>query len=67
VTLGFGMTPIIAIQYAARIITTPPPTVNGHEPTERVEFVTTVGPAERHVRMVLSDFADSATLRRVCR
>lgn len=46
VTLGVGMTPIIAIQYAARIFTTPPPLVNGHAPTELVEFMTTPPPGQ---------------------
>lgn len=59
VTLGVGMAPIIAIQYAARIITTPPPTVNGHEPTELVEFVTTrVGPNKATSAWSYPDFVD---------
>src|SRR4029453_17960623 len=59
VTLGMGMAPIIAIQYAARIFTTPPPTVNGHEPTELVEFVTTrVGPNKATSEWSYPDFFD---------
>jgi predicted permease len=57
VTLGIGVTPIIAIQYGARIFTTPPPTVNGHEPTELVEFVTTrVGPNKATSEWSYPDF-----------
>jgi predicted permease len=59
VTLGVGMTPIIAIQYAARIFTTPPRMVNGHEPTELVEFVTTpVGPKRGTSEWSYPDFVD---------
>ena len=62
VTLGMGMAPIIAIQYAARIFTTPPPTVNGHEPTELVEFVTTrVGPNKATSQWSYPDFVDLST------
>src|SRR5262245_38568427 len=56
ITLGFGMAPSLAIQYAMRIFTTPPQGVN----TEGlVELVTTrVGPHEETAVWSYPDFDD---------
>jgi putative ABC transport system permease protein len=40
-TLGIGMTPVIAIHFGMRVFTTPPPGVDTKAPTELVELVTT--------------------------
>jgi putative ABC transport system permease protein len=56
VTLGVGMAPVIAIQYGARVFTTPPPGVN----TEGlVELVTTqVGPRRATDKWSYPDYMD---------
>jgi predicted permease len=54
-TLGIGMAPAIAIQYGARVFTTPPPLV---DTSGLVEVVTTrVGPQEPTDRWSYPDFA----------
>src|SRR5262245_65719178 len=59
VTLGFGMAPSLAVQYAMRMFTTPPPGVH----TEGlVELITTrVGPHEETSEWSYPDFIDLGT------
>jgi predicted permease len=58
-SLGIGMAPVIAIQYGSRIFTTPPPTVDGRNPTELVELVTTqMGPHRPTSNWSWPDFID---------
>jgi predicted permease len=58
-TLGIGMTPVIAIQYWSRVFTTPPRTVDPDRPTALVEiFTTRVGPHAPTARWSYPDFVD---------
>ncbi|HYN09647.1 MAG TPA: ABC transporter permease [Vicinamibacterales bacterium] len=56
VTLGIGMTPVIAIQYGARAFTTPPPSVNTDGLVE--VFTTQVGPQRATDRWSYPDYID---------
>jgi putative ABC transport system permease protein len=56
VTLGIGMTPVIAIQYWARAFTTPPPSVNTDGLVEL--FTTQVGPQRATDKWSYPDYID---------